>query len=773
MCRLNTVLSLFIALSANAGCRGGGGDGDGDGDVDADADSDGDGDGDLDGGDDADADDGGWPEACPGVDLNVDGVLDLDLRAVRVSGNVTLRGGSLPSVSMDRGSLIFSGNETGAAFNVNLESSGAVSYEVVIPPDTYQVTYNANPSLCTAEPTSGMPCVGGVVIEGALLMNDGVLDVDIVGPTGSLVHVTGAVTVNSQAVPNTTGDRGYLVFTGESTSFTTAPFGATGTVTYEVDVVPGQYDVSYAANPSLCNGITPPGVPCTGGVVAEGASLTSDGVFDVDISAVDITGSVTVEEQSLPSTSGDRGSLSFTSDTGALTLPSLGSSGAASYAVTLAPGSYGITYNANSLLCDGNTAPPVPCVGGPVVTGANFTSDGVYDVDMQLAVVSGVVTVNGNTPSDETAARGSITFSHESGESVSFTMEDSGEEMYELALLSGRYDISYEPTYTMCSGPTVPSVPCIGGPITSGVSLTADGVLDIDIPRVRVSGAITLNGESFPAHSDERGHLAFTNEEGGFVETQPSGASGSVSYELSLLSGSYDVMWISNPSLCEWETPEAPCMDGSLREDVSLNTDGVLDVDVLSVQVEGEVTMNGEPMPDALGDRGRLVFRLEDGGAVESGSLESTGPVAYSLSIFPGSYDIALAANASLCDGLEAPPVPCVGADLLSGVSLTSSGALDIDVQAVAVSGAVRVNDETMADESGDRGALSITAREGESIYLPSFGSTGPVTYGVTLVSGTYVFRHVANSSLCEAPRPSGRGVVPCADQWAAGCDRP
>lgn len=773
MRRWNIILSLIIALLMTGGCRGGGGDGDGDGDVDADSDGDGDGDGDIDGGADGDADDGGWPEACPGVELNVDGVLDLDLRAVRVSGSVTLRGGSLPSVSMGRGSLTFSGEATGASFNVDLETSGPVTYEVVVPPDTYQVTYNANPSLCTAEPTSEMPCVGGVVIESASLMNDGVLDVDIVGPSGSLVHVTGAVTVNGQAVPNVTGDRGYLVFTGESASFTTSPFGATGTVSYSVDVVPGQYDLSYVANPSLCNGATSPGVPCTEGVVMEGASLTSDGVLDVDIPAVDIAGAITVEGQSLPSTSGDRGSLSFSSDTGVFTLPSLGSSGAASYAVTLSPGIYGIALEANPSLCDGDTAPHVPCVSGPVVTDANLTSDGVFDIDMQVAIVSGVVTVNGSTPRDESAARGSITFAHESGGAVSFTMEASGEERYELALLSGSYDLTYEPTYTVCSGSTVPSVPCIGGPINSGVALTVDGVLDIDIPRVRVSGAVTLNGESFPAHSDERGHLAFTNDEGGFIETEPSGSSGSVSYELSLLSGSYDLLWISNPSLCEWDVPEAPCMDGTLREGVSLTTDGVLDVDVPSVQVEGVVTLNGETMPDALGDRGRLIFRLEDGGAVESGSLDSTGEVVYWLSIFPGTYDIALAANPSLCDGLSAPPVPCVGADLLAGVGLTSSGVLDIDVQAVAVSGAVSVNGETMADESHDRGALSITAREGESIYLPSFGATGGVSYGVTLVSGTYVFRHVANSSLCNATRPGGRGVVPCADQWAAGCDRP
>jgi hypothetical protein len=413
-------------------------------------------------------------------------------------------------------------------------------------------------------------------------------------------------------------------------------------------------------------------------------------------------------------------------------------------------------------------------VDGLVRSGASLTADGVFDVDLEVVDVAGAVTVNDEPLESESGDRGSVSFTLDDGGSVSFGLGTSGAVAYELALLPGSYAVTFGANPYLCTDGPAPSVPCNGGAIVESQSLTSDGVLDLDIPRVAVSGAVTLNDQPFPTHQDERGHLAFSNEDGGWVETPPTGTTGSVTYELALMPGAYDVTWVSNPYLCSLDdVPRAPCMGGTLREGVSLTSDGVLDLDVPSVQVEGAVTLDEGEMPAAPGDRGWILFTTAEGGFATTRSLGSSGPAAYGISLMPGTFDVVFSANWSLCDGHEPPAVPCVGTGLLEGVSLTSSGVLDLDVPAVEVTGAVTVNGETMADEGSDRGALSFISESGDGLQISALGSDGPASYGLTVVGGTYVVRHVANAWLCSVDRPAGDGVVPCADQWAAGCDRP
>jgi len=766
-----THLSLWtcLVLVLLTSCRGGGGgDGDGDGDVDADAD------GDADGGGDADADDGGWPEACPGIELTTDGVLDLDLHAVHITGSVTLQGGALPDLTSWRGSVSFAGEQTGASFSIDLEMNGPVSYSVVVPPDSYTVTFSGNSSLCDPAVGQGMPCTSYVLREDASLTSDGVLDLDLSSAGGSLVNVTGAVTVNDSSMPTANGDRGSLVFTSDQASYVTPPFGSSGSVSYSIDVLPGSYDISFAANASLCDGRTAPGMPCTGGVLMEGVSLTADGVLDVDIPAVDVSGAVLLEGSQLPSATGDRGSLSFTNESSGVTLPSFGTSGSVSYALTLLPGAYDIGFDGNESLCTGQSAAAVPCVDGTITSAAALTADGVRDVDLQMVTLTGAVTVNSQTVPDESQDRGIVSFSLEDGGSVFLSLGSSGAVTYALSLLPGTYAVAFIANSGLCSDSPAPRLPCTGGTLSESLPVTTDGVFDADIRSVRVSGAVTLNGQPFPDHQGERGHLALSSEDGGMVETPPSGSSGALDYELALWPGTYEVMWISNPALCDGDQrPLAPCMDGTVREAASLTTDGVLDVDVRSVQVEGAIKLNGETLPDAAGDRGLLVFTRSAGGTATTSSLGITGAASYYLSLLPGTYGVAYVANPGLCDGLVPPPVPCVGAALLEDVSLESSGVLDVDILSAEVTGALTVNGAVMADESYDRGALSFTSHDGSSVLLPSIGPVGPAAYGLTVTRGGYVIRHVANSSLCDQVRPSGQGVVPCADQWVAGCDRP
>jgi hypothetical protein len=93
-------------------------------------------------------------------------------------------------------------------------------------------------------------------------------------------------------------------------------------------------------------------------------ALQSDGVLDVDLPAVSITGSVSLNGAALPTATADRGSVAFTraaaEGTGAISI-SLGTNAPATYAVTLLAGHYVVSHAANAGSCGGTTPPSVPC----------------------------------------------------------------------------------------------------------------------------------------------------------------------------------------------------------------------------------------------------------------------------------------------------------------------------------------------------------------------------------------------------------------------------
>ena len=94
----------------------------------------------------------------------------------------------------------------------------------------------------------------------------------------------------------------------------------------------------------------------------------------------------------------------------------------------------------------------------------------------------------------------------------------------------------------------------------------------------------------------------------------------------------------------------------------------------------------------------------------------------------------------------------------MAGVPLTQSGNLNLDVQSVSVSGQVRVNGQTMPDETTSRGTLLFTNEFG-SVNSVNFSSTGQANYAITLVEDTYDILWNGNESLCN-----GSTDVPCND---------
>jgi hypothetical protein len=277
-----------------------------------------------------------------------------------------------------------------------------------------------------------------------------------------------------------------------------------------------------------------------------------------------------------------------------------------------------------------------------------------------------------------------------------------------------------------------------------------------------------------PDEGSSRGSLSFMSAEDLTWVGESFGASGAVNYSVTLIPGTYTIGLVGNASLCDEPlSVDVPCMSGPLVEAVSLAQDGALNLDIPAIQLSGSVTVGGQPLADWVSNRGSVSFTLDtdDPEAVAgiglSNSFGSTGAGVYTITIMPGVYDIGWKASFNTCDDGSAP-VPCVDGPIVEAIALDQSGALDVDADIIELSGPVLLENETMPDESGNRGSISFRHIDGGTTVLPSFNSTGAANYQISLLPGDYVVSHVANANLCGA---AINPQVPCASQVVLGCD--
>jgi len=600
---------------------------------------------------------------CAGHELQADGVLDLDLQAVQVAGAVTLNGSALPTETVSRGHIAFVGTEGQTQGSFDLGSTGAGAYTLTLPPGSYEVYFWGNPAVCTESASPLMPCGAGRLMPDVELQADGVLDLDI-----PAVYLSGAVTLNQAPFPAETLERGAIQFIRTDTVgalVTSRSLGLSGAASYSVALLPGQYDLGFVGNPVLCQGTTPSAVPCNSGIVQSGIDVAT-GVLDVDVSAVRVTGAVTLAGSALPTEALGRGAVSFTQQDSVVVSGDLGLSGAGAYAVTLLPGVYDVGFAGNPLLCSSGTASQVPCNSGVLLPATQLNADGVLDVNLTAATISGAVTLNDAAFPAQVTERGAIRFENEESYAVSASFGVSGAASYQVTLLPGTYGVHYQANFE-CDATSL--APCNSGELLGAQSFAASGVLDLNVPSVQISGAVTVNGVTAADHALPRGQLAFVANEGQGAITAPFTATGPASYTISLFPGSYSVQFVGNSALCGNGTvPQIPCMSGPLLPSTSFMADGVLDIDVPSRTITGAVTLEGAALPSEAESRGSIAFTLLDSEAGDSalaGDLGASGPGAYGVAILPGRYVIQHLANVALCAPGSTSQVPCASQVIL------------------------------------------------------------------------------------------------------------
>ncbi len=611
----------------------------------------------------------------------------------------------------------------------------------------------------TQDDTSGGELPGDGC-EGVQLQASGVLDADL-----SSVVVSGLVTVDGQPLSSRHGSIRFVEL-DTHVAFDLPLASLAEDDQYRIVLGPGAYEVGYVSDVGCEDSGQ---LPCGGGQLLPEVQLFEDGSLSVDIPTVAVALAVTANGGQLPAMGQRRASLEFRGEDGNVAAVALDSESGSQFAARLVPGHYDLAYRgAPDVSCE--TA-ELPCASGPIESELALMTDGSLAVDIPSIEIQGQVTLNGAAMGSAPSDRGRLSFVAEDGSTAhSDSLGTSGVATYRARLFPGLYDVIYEPSETLCRSEA--EFPCNRGRLASAQSLLQSGALDLDVPTVRVSGAVTLNGGPVPSANSERGHLVFATEDGA-AATEPFEAPGAITYELTVMPGTYELSYEGNAALCEDGDVGLPCGRGVLERGLALTASGGVDVDIPAITVRGRVTLLGDSLPAESGDRGSLVL-TSDQGQVTLPPLGTAGDYEYETHVVPGTYAVHFAGNAALCGLEDAVQMPCIGGPLLE-TALNSSGSLDIDLPVVEVRGVVTLDGDPLPDAPLDRGLLAFRP-VGVTVEAPAddtnigapLMAVDPVSYRMTMVPGNYVVTHQANPQLCG---PGLSSAVPCGSQILLGCE--
>ena len=387
-----------------------------------------------------------------------------------------------------------------------------------------------------------------------------------------------------------------------------------------------------------------------------------------------------------------------------------------------------------------------------------LTTAGVVDVDLKVLDVSGQVLANGQLlgPSPAGVSRGNVTFKSD-GVGTSIDLGVSSASTFQLKLYEGSYDVVVDNASDCPAGP----LPC-GAKKVKSVTLTASGVLDVDVAVVKVSGTVSVNGGPMGPAPSSRGTLKL---EGPSVVNVPLTASGDANWAATLHPGTYRVE-LDNKAHCE--SGPIPCQKRALETSRTINGPETILWQLPVIEVTGAVTLNNQPVTGASTKvRGELLFR-DASASTSSATLGTSGNATYRAKLYPATYEV-LFRNTTDCAANDAQPLPCQGeAQVEPSVALTASGLKDFNLFAVTLSGLVNVNGAQMpASAAGSaRGVLQFATSASAPASRP-LSSSGVASFQVRLLPGRYDVG-IENVSDCGVS-----SALPCQQHVLAGCGAP
>jgi hypothetical protein len=579
--------------------------------------------------------------------------LNVDIKTVTLTGKVTLNGLTMPNdMKLDgqtRGYLRFQNLETGDYYDVDFGETGAVNYSVTLFAGVYNVQVHGN----YAGLQSVLPGNRDMRIATDLELKTSMTkDFD-----ARTVKLTGNVTLNGATMPNDTKldgqTRGELRFLNRETGDDyRIDFGETGAVAYSQTIFAGAYDIYVYGNYAGLQSVFPGNRTQ---LIQRNVPFTADTTKDIDAKTLTLSGKVTLNGQTMPNDTKldgqTRGYMRLRNiETADQYDSDFGETGGVNYSQTIFAGLYDIYIYGNYA----GLQSVLPANRNMVVQrNTALSTTMTKDIDAKTLTISGKVTVNGTTMPNDTKldgqTRGYLRLQNvETVENNDIDFGETGGVNYSQTIFAGLYDVyvhgNYEGLQSVFPG-------FRDGLIEKNLALTSTITKDFDAKVITLSGNVTLNGSPMPndmkLDGETRGYLRLQNLDTfdyydlNFAETGP------VTYSRKIFAGRYDVYAHGNYAGLQSVLPGY--RDGLVQRDVTFMANATQNFDVKVVTVMGQITLNGQPLPNDMKldgqTRGALRFWSPETFSEYQIDLGETGPVMYSQKLFAGAYDVLAHGN--------------------------------------------------------------------------------------------------------------------------------
>ena len=377
---------------------------------------------------------------------------------------------------------------------------------------------------------------------------------------------------------------------------------------YQAWVVPGIYDVYYLHEQG---DILPQNAET---LLMEDVSLESGGAWHIDVPSVLVMGDIFIDGAPAPNGFYENGEIRLRDTVTGASFP-VGQTWEGAFMAMVVPGTYDVLWRR---LLGGSVVP----INDDALLMEGVVVDGLteFSVDVPVIELEGSFTLNGVAPPFSVYENGEILLRDLATGAV-VSVGHTRDRAWSARIVPGTYDVLYS---RLTGGSVVPANEL--ALLESAVQLDADGVLDVDVPVVTLSGDFRLDGAPFPASFYNNAHLWLRGSQADDLVDLGAGLDGG--YELRVVPGSYDVFYngLSSTGL----VPQNPwaLIESGAKVPKSKNGTRTLDIDVPSAPLEVVVSMWGEAPPVGFYENGAISLRGADGDAFAIGETRLGGGTA-------------------------------------------------------------------------------------------------------------------------------------------------
>lgn len=592
-------------------------------------------------------------EICDLPRILTNTTLNVDIKTITLTGQLTLNGLTMPSDTIldgkSRGYLRFQNLETADYYDVDLGETGAVNYSVTMFPGLYHIFVYSN----YASQQSVLPGFRAMRIEGfSELKTSMTKNLD-----AKTVKLTGNVTLNGATMPNDTkldgNERGEMRFYNiETGDEYLVNLGETGAVTYSQTIFGGAYDIYVHGNYTAQQSVLP---GSRSQMIQRNVAFAADTTKDIDVKTLTLSGKVTLNGQTMPNDTKldgkTRGYMRLRNIETADEYDSdFAETGGVNYSQTIFAGLYDIYVYGNYVALQ-SVLPGDRFM--LVQKNVSLSTSMTKDIDAKTLTLSGKVTLNGATMPNDTKldgqTRGYLRLRNvDTLQDDDFDFAETGGVNYSRTIFAGLYNVyihgNYEGVQSVLPGYRDMFV-------EKNLALSTTMTKDFDAKVFTLMGNITLNGATMPNDTkldgQTRGYLRFRNIDTvddydiDFAET------GGVSYSRKLFGGVYDIYVHGNYVGVQSVLPGF--RDGVVQRNLNVTANGTQHFDIKVVTVMGQITLNGQPIPNDMkldgNTRGFVRFRNVETLSDDDIDLGETGSVMYSQKFFSGAYDVLTHGN--------------------------------------------------------------------------------------------------------------------------------